>query len=91
MSGKDLVPADLLRVWEGVYQDYLTTSHLMDSGDTGKREALARLSAQVAVAWRRIADAVPGSEWWLQAALLTAAEAMEHQAGDWSRWRGDAR
>lgn len=91
MSGAEFVPADLLRVWEGVYRDYLATSHLMDSGDIGKREALAQLSAQVAVTWRRMADAVPGSEWWLRAALLTAAEAMEHQAGDWSRRRGGAR
>ncbi|MFC4856765.1 hypothetical protein [Actinophytocola glycyrrhizae] len=91
MSGADLVPADLLRVWEGIYRDYLATSQLMDNGDIGKREVLARLSAQVAVTWRRMADTVPGSEWWLRAALLTAAEAMEHQAGDWCGRRGRPR
>lgn len=91
MSGADLVPADLLRVWEDVYRSYLATSRLMDEGDVGKREALARLSAQVAVTWRRMADVVPGGEWWLQAALLTAAEAMEHQARDWSVRLGRSR
>lgn len=91
MSGADLVPADLLHVWEEVYREYLATSQLMDNGDVGKREMLARLSAQVAVTWRRMADTVPGSRWWLQAALLTAAEAMEHQARDWSGRRGWSR
>lgn len=88
MSGADLVPAELLRVWEDVYRDYVATSRLMDSGDAGKREVLARLSAQVAVTWRRMADGMPGGEWCLKAALLTAAEAMEHQARDWSGRRG---
>lgn len=91
MNGGDLVPEDLRRVWEGVYRDYLATSELLDAGDVGKREVLARLSAQVAVTWRRMADAVPGSEWWLSAALLTAAEAMENQAHDWSGRRGRSR
>lgn len=91
MDGADLVPADLVRIWEDVYRDYLATSSLLDAGDAGKRELLARLSAQVSVTWRRMAEAVPGREWWLKAALLTAAEAMEHQAQDWSRRRGGSR
>lgn len=91
MNGGNLVPADLRRVWEGVYCDYLATSELLDAGDVGKREVLARLSAQVAVTWRRMADTVPGGEWWLSAALLTVAEAMENQAHDWSGRRGRSR
>lgn len=88
MSGADLVPTELLRVWEDVYRDYVATSRLMDAGDAGKREVLSRLSAQVAVTWRRMAEGMPGGEWCLRAALLTAAEAMEHQARDWSGRQG---
>ncbi|GAB1515662.1 hypothetical protein [Actinophytocola sp. KF-1] len=87
MSGTDLVPADLLAVWEDIYRDYLATSHLIDSGDPGKGQVLSQLSARLASTWRRIAEAMPGGEWCLRAALLTAAEAMEHQAGDWDRRR----
>lgn len=88
MCGGDSVPVELLRVWEGVYGEYVTTSRLMDAGDTGKREVLSRLSAQVAVTWRRVAEGLPSGEWCLRTALLTAAEAMEHQARDWSVRRG---
>jgi hypothetical protein len=63
MCGGDLVPVELLRVWEGVYREYVATSRLMDAGDAGKREVLSRLSAQVAVTWRRMADSLPGGEW----------------------------
>lgn len=88
MCGAELVPVELLRVWEGVYGEYVVTSRLMDAGDAGKREVLSRLSAQVAATWRRMADSLPGGEWCLRTALLTAAEAMEHQARDWSVRRG---
>ena len=35
MCGGDLVPVELLRVWEGVYGEYVATSRLMDAGDAG--------------------------------------------------------
>lgn len=84
MDGADLMPADLLRVWDDVYRDYLATSSLLDAGEPVNRELLARVSARVSVTWRRMAEAVPAHEWWLKAALLTAAEAMKQQAQDWS-------
>lgn len=76
----DAVPAYLLTAWEAVYRDYLDASERMDNRAIGSREALSQKSARVAVAWRRMAEATPEGAWWLRATLLTAAEAMEHQA-----------
>lgn len=76
------VPAPLLRAWEAVYRDY-ASSDRVDVRIARDREEQARLSARVAVAWRRLADA-PGVEWWMRAAFATAAEAMERQAHDWA-------
>jgi hypothetical protein len=86
MNGADLVPVAMLRVWEDVYRDYLAASLQMDAGDVGKEQVLAHSSARLAVTWRRMADVVPVGEWWLRAVLLTAAEAMEWQAGDLSAY-----
>ncbi|MGB3438575.1 MAG: hypothetical protein WBA97_07450 [Actinophytocola sp.] len=76
------VPAYLLSAWEAVYRDYVST-HRVNAMNVRDREVQAQLSARVAVAWRRLAEA-PQVEWWLVAALSTAAEAMEQQARDWA-------
>ena len=77
-----LAPAHLLSAWEAVYRDYVSASDRTDGKNVQDRQVLAQLSARVAVAWRRLAEA-PGVEWWLVAAFSTAAEAMEQQARDW--------
>lgn len=81
-GGRGLVPAHLLHAWETVYREYVSTSDRMDSKNIRDRNELARLSARVAVTWRRLAEA-PGTAWWLVAVFSTAAEAMEQQARDW--------
>lgn len=73
--GMNRVPEDLVQRWEAVYGLYL-------SAPAGRAEP-ARLSAEVASAWRDIA-AVPGLAWWVVAGLRTAAEAFERQAARWS-------
>jgi hypothetical protein len=70
-----LVPDELVQRWEALYGRYL-------AAPAGGVES-ARLSAEVAVAWREIA-AVPGLPWWMVAGLRTAAEAFERQAVRWS-------
>lgn len=67
----DQVPEELVRNWEAVYGRYLSAQ--------ADRAETARLSAEVATAWQAIA-AVPGLDWWMVAALRTAAEAFERQA-----------
>jgi hypothetical protein len=79
---RDLLPAHLLGAWEAAYRDYASTSDHMDAKSIRDRQALAQLSARVAVTWRRLAE-TPGAEWWLTAVFSTAAEAMEQQARDW--------
>ena len=69
-------------LWEAVYRDYVSASGRADLKIVQDRQTLAQLSARVAVAWRRLAQA-PGAEWWLVAVFSTAAEAMEQQARDW--------
>lgn len=83
-SSGDLVPAHLLSAWEAAYRDYVSLPGSTAPRNVHDRQALARLSAQVAVAWRRLA-AAPGTKWWLVAAFSTAAEAMEKQARDMGR------
>lgn len=77
------VPAPLLRTWEAVYRDYVSSSARVNPQNIRDREEQAQLSARIAVAWRRLSEA-PGVEWWMQAAFATAAEAMEQQAHDWA-------
>jgi hypothetical protein len=67
----DFVPEELVQRWEAVYGRYLSAP--------ADRAKMARLSTEVAAAWREIA-AVPGLTWWTVAALRTAAEAFERQA-----------
>jgi len=67
----DPVPEALVRNWEAVYGRYLAAQ--------ADRAETARLSVDVAAAWQAIA-AIPGLDWWLVAALRTAAEAFERQA-----------
>lgn len=80
-SDGDLVPAHLLSAWEAAYQAYVSVPGRTAPRNAHDRQELARLSAQVAIAWRQLASA-PGTEWWLVAAFSTAAEAMEQQARD---------
>lgn len=76
-EGRDmgLVSDELVQRWEALYGRYL-------AAPAGGVES-ARLSAEVAAAWREIA-AVPGLAWWLVAGLRTAAEAFDRQAARWS-------
>lgn len=76
------VPAPLLRAWEAVYRDYVSSDRV-NARSIRDREEQAQLSARVAVTWRRMAEA-PGVDYWLMVALYTAAEAMERQAHDWA-------
>lgn len=69
----DMVPGDLVQGWEVVYREYMSASG---------RVQMSRSSAKVAAAWREMA-ATPSLEWWVVAALTTAAEAFEEQARDW--------
>ena len=78
----EMVPDALVGRWQAAYSAY--------SAAEGDRAELARLSAEVAAAWREMA-AVPGLGWWLVAALSAAAEAFERQAQDWSRSHPRAR
>jgi hypothetical protein len=73
-SGMDTVPDALVGRWQAVYSAY--------SAAGGDRAELARLSAEVAAAWREMAG-LPGFAWWLVAALTAGAEAFERQARDW--------
>jgi hypothetical protein len=79
-----LVPGHLLSAWEAVYRDYAAASDRVDGSNLRHRDVQARLAAQLAVTWRRLANA-PGIDWCLAAAFSTAAEAMEWQARDWAR------
>ena len=78
------VPVHLLSAWEAVYRDYVNAFDRVDASNLRDCGVQARLAAQLAVTWRRLAQ-TPGAEWWLVAAFSTAAEAMEWQAQDWAR------
>jgi hypothetical protein len=68
--------------WEAAYRTYGHASEALGrsgDGDPAAAWRLASASAEVAVAWRRIAA---GSQlpWWLLAAVESAAQAFESQA-----------
>jgi hypothetical protein len=73
----------LLQAWEFVYRDYMAAAERLDTMAPQNRLTLAELSANVAVAWRRMAVS-PGVEWWAVAAFNAAAEAFEQQAREWT-------
>ncbi|RLK61168.1 hypothetical protein CLV68_1685 [Actinokineospora cianjurensis] len=68
------MPTELVERWEAAYSRY----------DGGHLHDMAEVSATVGTLWREMATAVPGSPWWLVAALVTAAEAFEAQSRDWA-------
>ncbi|SES12679.1 hypothetical protein SAMN04487818_107466 [Actinokineospora terrae] len=68
------MPPELVERWEAAYSRY----------DGGDLHDMADVSAAVGTLWREMATAVPGSPWWLVAALVTAAEAFEAQSRDWA-------
>lgn len=74
----DVVPDVLVQRWQAVYREYMTAAqtHSTTSEDHAN---MARLSADVATAWRQMAT-TPELEWWMTAALTAAAEAFEQQA-----------
>jgi hypothetical protein len=83
------LPQGLLQAWEGVYRDYMAAAERLDTIAPQNRHVLAELSANVAVAWRRMAVS-PGVEWWIGAAFNAAAEAFDQQAREWTgQWHGD--
>jgi hypothetical protein len=64
--------AELVATWEDVYREYFGAD----------KERFVDVSRAVATAWRALGTeaALP---WWLSAAVLSAAEAFEHQADLW--------
>jgi hypothetical protein len=76
-----MVPVELVTRWQGVYGEYVAVDRMGQMSPNYAAD-MARLSAEVAAAWRDLA-ATPGLAWWLVAALTTAAEAFDRQARAW--------
>lgn len=81
-----MVPDYLVERWENAYGAYRAASELVDAsipGDRAAAEQMAEASQAVAAAWR---DITVGSDlsWWSAAAVITAAQAFDHQAQDWA-------
>jgi len=88
----DVMPDALKAALEATYRDYAVVASSPAGTPTERRE-VARRSGAVAVVFRDMA-AVPGLEWWIMAALATAAEAFQQQAQDWNKprpWAIDSR
>lgn len=77
----DVVPDVLVQGWQDVYREYMTAAQTRNTTPEN-RANMARLSAEVATAWRQMTT-TPELEWWMTAALTAAAEAFEQQAQEW--------
>ncbi len=81
----EMVPDVLVDHWRETYCKYIEAADVQGTV-LSERVTMARLSADVADAWRQMA--VTGDlEWWQVAAVTAAAEAFERQARDWGSTR----
>jgi hypothetical protein len=74
-----MVPADLIERWEAAYRRYCDVSSVATVRITARAMAVA--SRDVAIAWRQI-SLQTGLPWWTLAAVGSAAQAFELQAGE---------
>jgi uncharacterized protein (DUF2249 family) len=84
----DMVPPERVDRWQAVYSEYTAMDRMerVEQVSPHYPVQMARLSAEVAAAWRHL-GAVPRLPWWMVAALTNAAEAYEGQARSWALTR----
>jgi hypothetical protein len=79
-------PADrLIRAWENAYRKYAHANEMvavLTERDPAAAWEMAATSAEVARTWRDLASA-RNLQWWIRAAVQSAAAAFESQARYW--------